>query len=263
MPPKKKAKPKPKHQTEPEEEKKPVQSAGDELADIPSVTILQERPADVEVEHDEFEAEDKWDSPYWIERRERLPHDQPPDVYPFSANDVGPDFTILAIGKRREGKSFLIRYLLYHMRHIFPRIYVFTNTRMNRFWQGMVPSRFVFDGLQEGVLQALIDQQREFIEYCYEHPEQQINPRAVVVFDDCISTDCHHMEVLKTLFYNGRHSKLCVFFALQYAKGLPPGLRENADLTFLFRLHSIAQVEACCENCTYPDHGFICDSLLH
>lgn len=65
---------------------------------------------------------------------------------------------------------------------------------------------------------------------------------------DCISTDCHHMETLKSLFYNGRHYHLCVFFALQYARGLPPGLRENADMTFLFRLHSISQVEACCEN---------------
>lgn len=125
----------------------------------------------------------EWDNPQKVQRIESYKRDQVPDIKPLRMEEIGPDYTILAIGKRREGKSFLIRFLLYHMRHIFPRVYVFTNTRMNGFWQKMVPSRFVFDGLSEGVLAMLMEQQRELINYMHDNPQFAINPRAVIIFD--------------------------------------------------------------------------------
>lgn len=66
-----------------------------------------------------------------------------PVVEPFDVRQLGDDFTYAFLGKRREGKSFCARYLCYHMRHLFPRVYIFTNTKINGYWQKMVPSKYV------------------------------------------------------------------------------------------------------------------------
>lgn len=160
-----------------------------------------------------FEADPQYDSNPVVEERKRT--GQIPTVQPYSAQMCGPDYTICCVGKRREGKSFFTRWQLYHMRSLFPQVYVFTNTKINNYWQTMVPERFIFEGVQEGVLHALIEQQKNLISLCYEHPEWEINPRMVIIFDDVINEDMHHSPALKTLFYNGRHIHSCVFFNIQ------------------------------------------------
>lgn len=59
----------------------------------------------------------------------------PPEIRPMKLRMVGPDFTIGFFGKRREGKSFAMRWVLEYLKDQFPRGYVFTNTKMNHFWQ--------------------------------------------------------------------------------------------------------------------------------
>lgn len=87
-----------------------------------------------------------WDPALLTEKLENVevPEDGfVPTVEPFDVRQLGDDFTYAFFGKRREGKSFCMRYLLYHMRHLFPRVYVFTNTKINGFWQKSVPSKYV------------------------------------------------------------------------------------------------------------------------
>jgi hypothetical protein len=45
----------------------------------------------------------------------------PPKIRPFRYGMIGPDFTIGFFGKRREGKSFAMRHILWTMRDQFPR----------------------------------------------------------------------------------------------------------------------------------------------
>jgi hypothetical protein len=149
----------------------------------------------------------------------------PPKIYPFKLDSIGPDFTIGAFGKRREGKSFFLRWVLYHLRTKIPRIYVFTNTRLNGFWQEFVPEDKIFDGYSPGVMHTIIKNQVKIIEWMIAHPEEgkNINPYVVVVLEDCMSQDLHHVEQLKDVFYNGRHLKILLMITLQYARGIPPG----------------------------------------
>jgi len=177
------------------------------------------------------------------EKRERLEWDQtfddsdpvelrlipreegPPKIYPFKLEMVGPDFTIGAFGKRREGKSFAVRWILHHLRTKIPRIFVFTNTRLNGFWQEFVPGDKIFDGYSPGVMHQIIRNQVELVEWMMDHPDEGklVNPYVVVVLEDCMSQDLHHMEQLKDVFYNGRHLKILLVITLQYARGIPPG----------------------------------------
>lgn len=50
--------------------------------------------------------------------------------------------------------------------------------------------------------------------------------------------------MLKFVFYNGRHLRMFLVISAQYAKGMPPGMRENMDLVFLFSMHALSQKEA-------------------
>lgn len=62
-------------------------------------------------------------------------------------NIFRPDDTIVLNGKRRTGKSFLMRKILYEMRHCFEAGLVFTATKHNGFWQQMVPDKYIHDTL--------------------------------------------------------------------------------------------------------------------
>lgn len=180
--------------------------------------------------------------------------DAVPKVYPFKLGQVGPDFTLAFIGKRREGKSFCARWILSAVHHHFPRVWCFTNTKINGYWQDMIPDKFVFDQYEPAVMEQIIVRQKALIKWMKKHPDeaerQKVNPNIIIILDDCINQDLHHSlaEHLKYVFFNGRHLKILFIITLQYARGIPPGFRENIDMCFLYRMHSIAQKEAICEN---------------
>lgn len=174
----------------------------------------------------------------------------PPVIRPFKLDSLGPDYTMAFLGKRREGKSFLMRHILYSMRDRFPRGYVFTKTKINGFWQKHVPEKAIFDGYSPGIMEKIWNQQLKIVQWMDKHPDEakNVNPYIFVVLEDCMSQDLAHTQQLSDIFYNGRHLKICLFISLQYAKGIPPGFRENIDMCFCFRMHSVAQIEAVCEN---------------
>ncbi len=149
----------------------------------------------------------------------------PPKVFPFQLDMIGPDYTMGFFGKRREGKSFCMRWILYHLRTKIPRIFVFTNTKLNYFWQEFVPKKYIFSGYSPGVMAQIQANQTEIVEWIHAHPEEgkKINPYVVIVLEDCMSQDLHHIEQLKDIFFNGRHLKLMLLISLQYARGIPPG----------------------------------------
>ena len=162
-----------------------------------------------------------------------------PDLFPLHPS-------IAAFGKRRTGKSYSFRWWLYRcFRHI-PFGCVFTDTKINDFWDHYVPPHLVFDGLKHYQLQALIDRQKEMIaEWKHDHPkEQAADPdaykkapelAAFVILDDVIAHTSMmiYENTIKELFVQGRHLCLSVFITTQHVKGIGPMLRG--------KLHKIIQ----------------------
>lgn len=170
--------------------------------------------------------EPELDNELVVEVRPRLYLDCPV-VNPFSISHIGMDFTICFFGKRREGKSFAMDWILFNLREFIPRVYVFTNTKFNYFWQKRIPTSKIFSGFHEGVLFEIIETQKKIItalkDAGFEEEDRKRIARCCIVLDDCITADLHHSEVLKTLFFEGRHLSFLVMMSLQYAKGIPPG----------------------------------------
>lgn len=82
------------------------------------------------------------------------------NIEPFDFRWMTPDMSVICCGKRRTGKSFFAREMLYHMRNFFSHGLVFTNTEMNGFWQHHIPSRFVIPGFKPDKIDALIEEQK-------------------------------------------------------------------------------------------------------
>jgi hypothetical protein len=150
--------------------------------------------------------------------------------------DILDDFTVLMIGRRRSGKTWLSRWLMYHLRFRFPFGVVVTGTRLNNFWSQYVPEEFIHDIEDIGPVLDNIFARQTFL---MSHPELGIDPRMFIILDDVMS-DKYRVRFSKQLsecFTNGRHNMIFTLITSQDAKGVPPDLRENTDMCFLFRVY--------------------------
>lgn len=178
---------------------------------------------------------------------------------PFDPSIIKDDATCIFFGKRRTGKSFMTRHLLYAKRDRFPFGVVFTKTKFNGFWQQYVPERFVHVGYKPQVLEKILNRQRPIAEKIKQgvlkevvkpRNKGEINPYFFVIFDDVISDGevLRRDPLLQTLFTEGRHLKIPVFFCSQYAKGVGPVVRANCDYAFIFQCMQNMQRESLAED---------------
>lgn len=160
--------------------------------------------------------------------------------------DIMDDFTVLLIGRRRSGKTWIARWIMYHLRHRFPCGVVITGTKLNHFWQKHIPVEFIHDiEDMDLVLRSVFKRQ----EYVLEHPELGIDPRMFVILDDILSEKykVRFSKALAQAFTDGRHHKLFILVTSQDPKGIPPDLRENADLCVVFRQYQKSRKKSCSE----------------
>lgn len=161
--------------------------------------------------------------------------------------DILDDFTVVIVGRRRSGKTFLARWLMYHLKHRFPAGVVITGTKLNKYWQNYVPSEFVTDIEDIGDTLSSVYQRQTIIR---EHPELGIDPRFFIILDDVMS-DKYRVRFSKQLskaFTDGRHYGIFTLITCQDPFGIGPDLRENADLVIVFRQNQQSRKEAVGDN---------------
>lgn len=147
------------------------------------------------------------------------------------------DALVLVVGKRRFGKTIFIRDMLSKMWRYFPRGgYVFTATKHNGFWQQHFPDSRIYGGtnIDWEVVEQIQDEQKRKREERAQTGEAKLN-YVPIVFDDVISSrhDMRYVERFLQLVFNGRHYDLLIMIAAQDIKGVPPDVRQNADLVAL------------------------------
>lgn len=157
--------------------------------------------------------------------------------------EVMDDFTVTLIGRRRSGKSWAARWLLYHLKHRFPAGVVITGTKLNNFWSQHIPDEFVHDVDDlEIVLTKVFKRQK----YILEHPELELDPRFILVLDDVLKEKyiVRFSKLLSQCFTDGRHHKIFLLITCQDPRAIPPTLRENTDLAIIFRQFQRGRKEA-------------------
>jgi len=146
--------------------------------------------------------------------------------------------TILLVGSKRTGKSTLIEALMRIFRRI-PKGMIITGSqssaeRFSKFF----PKSCIYDCLDDRLVQqigSVIKKQEKL-----NKSKVRGDYSSLLLFDDCgYDQKFSRSQILKKLFMNGRHYKILIIMAIQYARSIPPDLRNNADYVFILRDPSI------------------------
>jgi Poxvirus A32 protein len=168
-------------------------------------------------------------------RAEALAQVENMHLEPFDYYNLALDSSIYVFGKRRYGKTTFAEFILSQVYPYFKRGgYVFTQTKQNYFWQAHFPENRVYEGVNEEVLQSIIDMQKQMYDAIMNGAQLDILPHIILVFDDVISAgELKKSKLLEKVIYNGRHYFLFVIICSQDVKGIGPALRQNGDLICL------------------------------
>lgn len=164
----------------------------------------------------------------------------------FKIKSILPDATILCLGKRRSGKSFLVRDIFYNHRHI-PCGVIFSGTEeANPFFGDFIPDSFIHSEYDPDLIQSILNKQKRKIKEAKvtgKSPDGKLNSNnKFVVLDDMLhdAQSWKKDKTIKNIFYNGRHYNILFILTMQYAQAIPPDLRSNIDYIFIFNESSVA-----------------------
>ena len=158
----------------------------------------------------------------------------------FDMTSIADDKVVVLIGKRETGKSFLVRDLLYYHQDI-PIGSVISGTEAaNNFYGSIFPKLFIHGEYSPTIISNFLKRQKMVVNMINkemaETGETQIDPRGVLILDDCLYDSSWTKETnVRSLFMNGRHYKTMFIITMQYALGIPPNLRTNIDYVFILR----------------------------
>jgi hypothetical protein len=174
-----------------------------------------------------------------------------PDLSEFDCTQIKMDATVVAIGKRRTGKTWVFRNIMYEFRHKFQAGLVISQTdELNKFWQQYIPKQYIFNRYDPEILQAVFRRQKKILNDVNKTDEEKdAEAPFFILLDDVISDQrLKYDEALMELFVAGRHYRLFVLITTQYAKAVTPILRGNTDFCIMMKCLQQRQLEAMWED---------------
>lgn len=148
--------------------------------------------------------------------------------------------TILMLGKRNTGKSFLISDLLFYNQDCPVGAVVSGTEAGNGYYGKMVPRIFVHNEYHPVIVENVLKSQKIKIKErkmeLNAYKKSNIDPRSIFILDDCLFDNSWTRDkVMRFIFMNGRHWKIMMILTMQYPLGMPPILRSNIDYIFILR----------------------------
>lgn len=164
----------------------------------------------------------------------------------FNMKEMLTDSTVLVIGRRRSGKSFLIRDIFYNKQDI-PMGIVFSGTEAaSPFFGDFIPDSFIHSEYSSEIMESIFTKQKTKLRKFKERRRGDDKGKCkdnnfFIVLDDMLhdASSWKKDKSIKSLFMNGRHYNVMGIVAVQYALGIPPDLRNNIDYVFIFNEPSI------------------------
>lgn len=164
----------------------------------------------------------------------------------FKLDSILPDATVLCLGRRRSGKSFLVRDIFFHHRHI-PSGIVFSGTEeASPFFSDFVPDCFIHSEYDTDLIQDVLNRQKRKIREAKmtgkSSSGKMPSNNIFIVLDDMLheAQTWKKDKTIKNIFFNGRHYNVLFILTMQYAQAIPPELRSNIDYVFIFNEPAVA-----------------------
>lgn len=162
----------------------------------------------------------------------------------FNLNDIEHNAVCVFVGKRRSGKSYLLRNLMCIHKDIPVGTCISGTEKANPFFSEFLPKPFIHHRMNPLIIKNTLKRQEMIKKLLQKEkdPEvkKKIDPRAFLILDDCLyDKSWTRDEHIREIFMNGRHFDLMFLITMQYPLGIPPELRTNVDYTFIFREPSV------------------------
>jgi hypothetical protein len=155
--------------------------------------------------------------------------------------------TVVAIGKRRTGKSWAFRHILHLLKEDFNAgICISQTDELNSFWRQYMPAKYIFHKFHPEILLAVFARQKSILnEPRLSEDEREKEARFFIILDYVISdTSIRFDETISELFVAGRHYKLFVLITTQYGNVITSTLRSNANYVLILHNKQEGQCEA-------------------
>ena len=157
------------------------------------------------------------------------------EIQKFDLDSMNNDSTILVLGRRRSGKSWLIRDLMYHKKHM-NQVLVFSGTEhVSPFMGDFIPNKFIHSDFSSELVENVFSSQLKKIKKAKENYGRTEGNSMVIIMEDMNDIKTWSKDgSIKTLISNSRYYNLMYVVALQYVHGLHPQFRDNLDYVFIY-----------------------------
>jgi len=174
--------------------------------------------------------------------------------------------TILLIGHRDTSKSYLVRDLLYYYQDIPVRTVISGTVSVNGFFGEHVPTFSIHNQYKASIIESILERQKTVLKQKKEedlYKKSTIDPRALIVLDDCPYPSWSCDNVMRLLFMYGRNWKMMLIITMQYPLNISPIFRANIDYVFILREPNISNRKKIYENYAgmFPTFESFCEIM--
>lgn len=170
----------------------------------------------------------------------------------FKLTSMTGDPAIVLVAARNSGKSYIIRDIMYTLRHKPAGAVISPTDRLSSFYKNFFPDIYIHYDINQSIFTKILTRQF-LIEQKQKNKERQglkIDTSAILVMDDCLSDKKKwaKMQEIAEILLNGRHYHLTYILTMQNPTGIPPELRLNFEFIFLLKEKSSLNIKKIYEN---------------
>lgn len=187
----------------------------------------------------------------------------------FDMKKIQQDAVCVFIGRRRTGKSTLVRDLLYNHQDMPLGTVISGTEESNSFYSKMIPPLFIHGEYNPLILANFVKRQKMIMAKIMEEQaagqmKSRYDPRSLMILDDCMYDESWtHDKNIRYLFMNGRWLKVFFLITMQYPLGIQPALRTNVDYVFILREPYLSNRKRIFDNygSAFPSFEFFCQIM--